>query len=166
MRAGQILKIASEMGVDTKWALNCRKRFLAGKVFERQMDFEYWINRDDEDTETAKMFLVFAIREVEAIANLKREIRYLDAALTRVHDNDITPDMIDRARQHPIEQVITFDRTGKALAWCHDDRNPSLTWDRKRNRAKCWPCDKSFDTIAVLMERDNLTFRDAVRRLA
>lgn len=80
------------------------------------------------------------------------------------HKQDISDDDIAYARSVPIENVIEFVK-GKALAFCHPDKNPSLSWDRKNNRARCFVCDKSFDTIGVLMERDGMTFVNAVKAL-
>jgi len=165
VRPTQIIQTARNMGVDEKWALNCRKRYLAGGIFNHEMDFHYWMERDSEDPVNAEMFVVFAIKEVKKSAKLKKEIRRLDRAMLKTGENTITDEMIDQARQFPIDQLIQFVK-GSTVAFCHDDKNPSLTWDKKRNRAKCWPCDKSFDPIAVLMERDGYQFKDAVRELA
>lgn len=77
----------------------------------------------------------------------------------------ITEAQIIAARAFPIERLIDF-RNGEALAWCHDDTNPSLTWDRKHNRAHCFVCDESFNSIDTLMRRDGMNFTDAVKMLA
>lgn len=76
----------------------------------------------------------------------------------------ITDEMIQQARDYPIDQLIDFNR-GKAIAWCHDDKQPSLHHHKQANRAHCWPCNQSFDTISVLMQRDGMTFHAAVREL-
>lgn len=76
----------------------------------------------------------------------------------------LTDDMIQRAREYPIEQVVEFVK-GKATAFCHPDKNPSLHHDRKHNRAHCFPCGKSFSALDVLILRDNLSFNEAVKRL-
>ena len=78
----------------------------------------------------------------------------------------ITDEMVQRAREYPIEQLIDFQRNGVAPAFCHPDKNPSLSWDRKRNRARCFVCDMGFDSIGVLMKRDSYSFVDAVKYFA
>lgn len=162
MGVRDILKAAEEMEVDPKWALTCRKRYLTGQIFVREMNIQaFEVETGNSDLDYFRELM--AIEDVKAIAEMKREIKKLDRALMKF-EGGITDEMIERARAYPIDKLIHFTK-GAALAWCHDDKRPSLTWDRKRNKAKCWPCDKSFDSIAVLMERDNLTFRDAVRRL-
>ena len=77
----------------------------------------------------------------------------------------LTPQQIATARQYPIELLIPFNRSGRATAWCHPDRHPSLSWYRKRNKATCFPCRQVYGPIDVLMFRDNLPFGEAVRRL-
>lgn len=80
------------------------------------------------------------------------------------HKDSITDEMIQIARDYPIENLIEFNR-GVAVAFCHDDRRPSLSWNKKTNRAHCFPCGKSFDTIQLLIDRDGMTFVEAVKRL-
>lgn len=77
----------------------------------------------------------------------------------------ITPAMIEQARRFPIDRLIEFDRQGKALAWCHGDRAPSLSWYRAGNRATCWPCGRTFNSIDTLIQRDGMSFVDAVKSL-
>ena len=76
----------------------------------------------------------------------------------------ITDNMIEQAREIDIRSVVDFER-GKALAWCHEDKNPSLTYMSRTNKAWCAACGKYFDPIAVMMERDGTNFPDAVRKL-
>jgi len=95
------------------------------------------------------------------------EIFYLFKHLPRTMENKnkINDYDIAMAKEYPIENLIQFDRNGNALAWCHEDKKPSLKLWRKKNRAKCWHCNLTFDPIAVLMERDNLNFIEAVKML-
>lgn len=78
--------------------------------------------------------------------------------------NWLTDDLIAQAKAYPIQNLITFSK-GKAKAWCHDDRTPSLSWNQKKNKAHCFVCGKSFDPIAVLVERDGYSFKEAVKVL-
>jgi hypothetical protein len=77
----------------------------------------------------------------------------------------VTDELIKQARQYPIDQLVEFDRQGKAQAFCHKDKHPSLSWDKKRNRAHCFPCGKSFNPIDILTTRDGMSFQNAVRTL-
>jgi DNA primase len=73
--------------------------------------------------------------------------------------------MIAAAKETPVTNLIEFDRNGKALAFCHDDKTPSLSYNKKANRAHCFPCGKSFNAIDILMVRDNYSFINAVKEL-
>jgi len=82
-----------------------------------------------------------------------------------VADGDkVTDEMVERARDYPVDKLINFSH-GKATAFCHDDRNPTMYHAFRSNRANCPACNLSFDAIKVLMVRDGYTFAEAVRRL-
>lgn len=75
-----------------------------------------------------------------------------------------TDEEIEKAMSFPVENLIVFTRN-KATAWCHDDKRPSLSLSKKKNRAFCPVCGKSFNAIQILMHRDGKTFREAVKEL-
>ena len=78
--------------------------------------------------------------------------------------DSITESDIQAAKAYPITQLIDFTN-GTAFAWCHDDNRPSLAHLSRLNKVKCFPCNKTFDTIDVLVERDGHTFISAVKEL-
>lgn len=119
---------------------------------------------DDEDVAPHFCRSLFAELTAEA-----RELRYLSRVSRpgyRPAVGAITDEMIEQARQYPIENLIEFIRQHKAAAWCHDDKSPSLSWFRAKNLARCFPCSISFNPIDVLVQRDGMSFRDAVRQLS
>ena len=77
----------------------------------------------------------------------------------------ITDAMIEQAREYPIDNLIEFDK-GRATCFNHEDRRPSMTHNKKHNRAHCFVCGKSWDGIAVLQDRDGMRFAEAVKQLA
>lgn len=79
-------------------------------------------------------------------------------------NNKITDYDIEQAKNFPIDHVILFVNN-KAYAWCHDDRTPSLMHWKKENLARCFVCNKTFNPIDVLVQRDGLSFVQAVKRL-
>jgi len=119
---------------------------------------------DDKECELSPVFCqsVFNQLVIEC-----RELRHLVMVSKgyACRPNEITEEMIQRARDYPIEQIIEFDQSGKTLAFCHADNHPSLMWHKARNRCTCFACAKSFNPIDVLIQRDGFSFRDAVRRL-
>jgi hypothetical protein len=103
----------------------------------------------------------------EANEKMMDEVLYIIKNMWRDFEpkkNDITDEDIESARNYPIENLIAF-RNGKSAAWCHTDKQPSLTHWKKANKARCFPCDKTYDPISVLMERDGYNFIDAVKAL-
>jgi len=98
------------------------------------------------------------MKAYDEIAFLKRhrEVVHSDTKITEAH--------ILRAREYPIHELIEF-KNGKAEAWCHADKNPSLSWWREKNKAYCFVCCEAFDSIDVVMHQHNLTFHEAVRFL-
>jgi hypothetical protein len=78
-------------------------------------------------------------------------------------DHGMTPDMIDRAREYPIDRLVEVNRRGFALCVAHDDKNPSMF--TRGNFAHCFACGYSGDSIDLCMRIHGLDFPEAVRRL-
>ena len=95
------------------------------------------------------------------------EIYYLFGKIkrTEVYTESITDEDIERAKEYPVENLIELDSRGKAIAWCHDDKNASMTLWKGKNRVRCWACSKTYNPIDILVERDGLSFIEAVKRL-
>lgn len=83
--------------------------------------------------------------------------------------------MIDRIQLQkltdlPIESVAS--RLGlavsrhKCLCPFHEDRYPSLTFDTRHNRYRCFVCGEYGRTIDLVMKMQNLRFPDACKWLA
>jgi DNA primase len=56
--------------------------------------------------------------------------------------------------------------TFKGLCPFHDDHRPSFDVDPRRQRYRCWPCQKSGDVISFIQEHDRVEFREALEVLA
>ena len=73
---------------------------------------------------------------------------------------------LNEIRAMPIEEVaaklgIEVGRH-KVLCPFHQDRHPSLHFDIKRNRYKCFSCGASGNVIDLVMRYMNISFKDAV----
>jgi hypothetical protein len=97
----------------------------------------------------------------KALHQVAGEIRSLKNG-TAAKQDGITPDMIGRAREFPIENLVEVHR-GKTLCIFHDDHHPSM--GIKDNRFYCFSCGAKGDVIEYAMKRDSLTFPAAVRFL-
>ncbi len=153
MKPWQIKKHAEEFGIYLKAACEMRIRYLL-QVIDLWPGYIENGGKVPELGEWEAFDQLTAIKQFEA--RQKRPLR----------EDRITEEMIQAAKDTPIESLITFDRTGKALAFCHADKSPSLSWNRKGNKAHCFPCGKSFNAVDVLIHRDGMTFIDAVKELA
>lgn len=158
MTIHQIKPKAAEMGVPVKEAIFYRLRYVREQMLAECEHREY----PDPVTEAVSEAL-----SLNRFCELAHEQRRLALAL-KPHPqraDQITDEMVELARSYPIDQLVDFQR-GKSRAWCHEDANPSLYLARRINKAACPVCCRYFDSIAVLVDRDGLTFPEAVRRLA
>jgi hypothetical protein len=107
----------------------------------------------------------FIADDEKHIEKLKRQRRTLLAeAQGKTRNDRITAEMIDRAREYPIESLIgTNGRRGNVLCIAHEETNPSMSL--KGNRARCFSCGYFGDTIDVYMKLHGVGFVEAVRAL-
>lgn len=57
-------------------------------------------------------------------------------------------------------------QTYKGLCPFHDDHRPSFDVDPRRQRYRCWSCQKSGDVFQFVQEHDRVDFREALELLA
>lgn len=121
--------------------------------------------RDDLIKEGARK----SLRRIEqAIGSAERQIEVVRAVGNRHYSGrnkkiSITLSMVAKAKEYPIENLVEINRAGFTKCFSHSDTKPSAYC--KNNFCHCFVCQKSWDTIAILMERDGLKFRDAVLKL-
>lgn len=77
---------------------------------------------------------------------------------------------IEAAREYPIQDLfdVQFRRSGHNLVGLcpfHNERTPSFYVFVKQNRAHCFGCHKSVDTIDAYMELNDCNFKTAVMAL-
>jgi hypothetical protein len=102
-------------------------------------------------------------RNRELSIKFEKEIDRLLTPTVTAHG--VTEEMIEEAKEYPVEMVIEFTR-GRCRAFCHESDSFSMSHFRKANRAHCFVCGKSFNPIDVLMVRDGLSFVEAVKNLS
>ena len=57
------------------------------------------------------------------------------------------------------KRYVKIERGNKALCIFHDDHNPSMSFDIKRNRFKCFSCGASGSVIDFIIKAENKTFK-------
>ncbi len=153
MRVDELKKSAADFNISIDSAIKMRIRYL-------QSLLALWCSYIEEQTDDIPESDMMSI--IGELSTLRRYQERLRAGI-KMKDG-ITDDMIEQARNYPIDQVVEFQR-GVTIAFCHDDKKPSLTWHKAKNRATCFPCGKSYSALDILMERDKMSFIDAVKYL-
>jgi len=142
------------METTATYAVGARRAYLW-----RELDF--WIDAETDPVTWDVLCRPMVFRVIDDLIRLQADIYWKNKPKSR---DEVTPEMKDRARAHLVTDLIDFSK-GKALAFCHTDRTPSLSHFEKKNIARCFVCNKSFGAIDILMERDGYKFHDAVRAL-
>lgn len=152
MRPAAIAQTAAEFGIKLETAFAMRIRYLQSlldlwcKYIDEQIDI---MPESDMMTITGELI---SIRE------------YQDRLKKGIKQNEITEEMIQVARDYPIENLIELDK-GKILCFVHSEKTPSMQLHKVRNRLHCFGCGADIDSIAIMMQRDGMTFPEAVRFL-
>lgn len=173
-----IKKAADEMGIPLRQAIQARLRFLMPQVTDLQKELHTYKRRlSKASTSRVRQTFETAVAiEEHMLAPLKEEADSLLACLngkTKFHakGDEISPEMIEKARKVPFEQILEVKVGRSKLVCCpfHKDKEPSASI--KNNFLICFAgCSpkngkKGWDTISFLMERDGISFRDAVQVL-
>lgn len=106
------------------------------------------------------------ISNVDYLKNLLKRYIKEKMILTsnkEINSKKLTELEISRAIEYPIQNLIEVNSAGFALCPFHKDRKPSLF--TKNNFFYCFACGWSGNTIKFLMERDKISFVEAVKRL-
>jgi hypothetical protein len=127
---------------------------------------------EDENSYYLKLFkqdLPYWFRSLswERIQVLKKKLSELKMSLEMIKrikkGNGISEDIIQKAKQVSWEKLLKV-RNGMALCPFHKDTRPSFSV--QKGYGHCFGCGWTGDQIAFLMKRDNLSFKEAVEKLA
>ena len=151
---------------DRDWAWERRREYLQELMVTHVEAALMLVTRQERAIEENNLIALTLITE-----RLQGEIRSILGLQRKLHENpafknrgraDISRDMIDRAKAFPFQELYPFKRN---MAPCpfHADRTPSLSL--KDNRARCFSCGRTWDTVGFVMELEGLSFPAAVRRL-
>jgi len=112
------------------------------------------------------------------LARLRRELRVIKPPTTpkeisRQKALEKWEDDIKMAREYPLETLAEsylektrqFGSQIKALCPFHEEKTPSFVIYLNDNHFHCYGCGKHGDSIAFLMEKESVDFKEAVRRL-
>lgn len=145
-----------------------RLRYLNERLCELNSELQE-IYRDyqratrDDSPYIERALIAYPIPHLEKESKtLEREVNFI-VKDSRETNGKITSEMIERAKEFPIENLIEVNRGKVALCPFHDDHNPSMSI--KNNRFYCFGCSQKGDVIEFVMRRDGFSFREAVKFL-
>lgn len=148
---------------------------LCGEIEEDYWEYEWpkvqagireWI-QDIPEEERVKMrrdHLLAVLKELKStpfdprVKPLLREIKIFTNK-----EEGIKPEEVLRARDFPISELVHFKRRLTLCIW-HDEKTPSLHLFPD-NHVHCFGCGKTGDAIAVSMQLNHCSFREAVAKL-
>ena len=77
-------------------------------------------------------------------------------------------DRVERAKSVDCLSLLEWERRGQypvtRCLW-HNDNDPSLTYYKRNNSCYCHSCSKYADAIDIVMARDGVTFKEALKLL-
>jgi hypothetical protein len=138
-----------------RMAENMQKNRLASARI-RARYLQEWIDECDECA--GDFALLFADKAILELIYLFRNVKPPRVS----QDAQINQEMIERAREYPITELIDFTKN-KALCIWHTERNPSM--NLRNNRVKCFVCGEGGNAIDVYMKLNGTDFITTVRRL-
>jgi hypothetical protein len=149
-------KLAAEMEVQIGFAIHRRRAYLLAEL-------DFWLEAET-DLETWEVLcrpMFFKI--TDELVKLRLDVYWKN----KPGKGDVTEDMKRCAKDYPINKLIDFSkgRRVKCIDPNHEDKAPSLGYYAKGNSAKCFGCNRRFDSVDVLMVRDGMSYLDAVRQL-
>ena len=160
--SGNIRLDSEMMGVDLKWAFERRKLFLENNIScvknQRQELISFLAGSSPLDRGVIKKYINSSKK---IIGDYEKRIRLLKPVKS---NNGITDEMIQRAKQYPISELLTTPIRGNVTnCIAHEDKNPSM--NIKNNWAFCYACGFRGDSISVFMRLNSVDFKTAVKNL-
>lgn len=153
---------AGELGVSLSWALKRRREHLQSLIKENEALVVEYVKQLGRVNKLGRAFLLNWIANAQT---RNKNARFdLSRLKPQAKGNGVTPEEIERAKEYPVVQLLPNQiKHGMTLCPFHDDRNPSMSI--KNNRAHCFSCDKTWDSIALAMELKSLEFVGTVKYL-
>lgn len=160
--------LAQWKGEVLDFSTNARIRYLKQRIMELNE-----INREnalmaiaitkEHPLEVSKVVVPILAQSAEKTQKLiekhsrELEIRKVGAV------EEIPMEMIYRAKEYPIEQIVTVGRSGRAKCVFHDGEDENM--DIRKNYAFCYVCGRSGDAIDVYRQVYDVNFKQAVLAL-
>ena len=158
----QVLREWRESPEMRDFAKEARLRYLKGQeqliltMFRDNKARYVEVMRDNPESFEIGFLVDEAKQLVKRLDSIKKE---RDARESNRKD-EVTPEMVDRAREYPIEQIVRVERNGRAKCVFHAGEDGNM--DIRKNFAHCYVCGAHGDPIDVYKAVNGVGFREAV----
>ena len=125
--------------------------------YERTLrkNLPYWFRKS--------LMNIQSLRRLEKIRKKTQTEIYFLKHQNEIKRKRLTPEEIARAKDHPFGDLIEVSAQGLALCPFHEEKNPSFFV--RNNWGYCFGCHWSGDIIKFIMDKDKISFVEAVKRL-
>jgi hypothetical protein len=163
-------EMAAKRGIAER--IRVLKKEIAGRVGRQDFLLEIWGKWSGESYHR-EMLEILEKEMDEYVEERETEIKRLSYQKRYLTTGDpispgmtgVTQDLVRRAKEMPITNYIKFNSQQKAKCIWHEEKSPSLHYNKKGNTIYCFSCTKYADVIGVVMAQQGLTFPDAVKRI-
>ena len=159
-----IERYCKEFHITVEWGLAQRKTYLRNELTKEKEHVKFMLDYIVGQNDETKEFVSDCLKRSHTkIADYHKQIADIKNYQPTMDDtNGITEEIIKRAKDYPIEDLIEV-RRGMAKCINHEERHPSMCC--KNNFAYCFSCGFSGDTITVFMKINGCSFVEAVKSL-
>jgi hypothetical protein len=168
MTLNQLRKASEDMDVPLPYAVSRRVEYLESSIASidaQVLDLCREIRLGNYDDTSRELMRLWVEDHRNDVAKLRKEINFTRSLLRPQNDDDrITPEQVQAAREYPLSSLIEFVHK-TAVCPFHSDSKPSLHSYANQNRCWCFVCHKGWNPIDFVMQRDEVSFKEAVLRL-
>lgn len=138
-----------------------------GEFIQENQEFKKQV--DEEKRKRLKSRYNQNIKKLDNLFNHRGEIKEKEKLIKesekigKVLNSKVDDQMIWKAKQYPINQIIQVNKNLFAVCPFHPDKHPSFY--TKNNYGHCFSCGKTADSIDVAMKIWGLNFIEAVLKL-
>lgn len=130
------------------------------RIFEDKVKYDHF-----KSVGCTPLMLIFGKdlqTDIQTFYKHQKTVIFMNKAPTG-RKNEITFEMKQAAKEYPFTNLHQF-KYGKCVCPFHADNDPSMKL-YPDNTVHCFSCNKSWDTIAFVMDLEGLSYYEAIKRL-
>jgi len=124
---------------------------------QRRKHIPFWIRK-------AYLNYFFCVPQLEIEKKkLEHKLSYLN--FDNTNTKKFTPEQIKMAEERDPEDFLDFNYAGFCICPFHEEKTPSMKYYKDTLKFHCYGCGWHGNMIDFIMQRDNINFVDAIKRL-